>query len=238
MTSIFLLSFFRITLVESIPENLTYPAGSVFHPSTFGSWRDLINDANYSIDIASFYWTLRGEDLNITDPSDLQVRISMINSPICIFDPSNPSEPNWLFSQEDSISLPHGMISVFFCQGETIFNLLQSAGKERGIKIRIVQRPPTVSQPNYDTERLQSVGQSSERTSLLLSSFLPPHFNPGYFLIQVLLRCAVWMSLASSTVMASSTQSSGLSTKPMCTWGAPTWTGGPSLRLVFGVDSD
>ncbi|ELU15958.1 hypothetical protein CAPTEDRAFT_171089 [Capitella teleta] len=63
---------FRLTLVESIPENLTYPSGSILHPSTYTSWRDLIQGANESIDIASFYWTMRSDDLNVTDPSDWQ----------------------------------------------------------------------------------------------------------------------------------------------------------------------
>ena len=59
-------------LVESIPENLNYSAGSPTHPSTFSAWRQLIASARTSIDIGSFYWTLRGKD-KYEDPSDWQV---------------------------------------------------------------------------------------------------------------------------------------------------------------------
>jgi phospholipase D3/4 len=64
--------------VESIPENLTYPSGSVLHPSTYSAWKELIQSANETIDIASFYWTLLPTDLNITDPSDWPVDCSLI----------------------------------------------------------------------------------------------------------------------------------------------------------------
>lgn len=59
------------SLVESIPENLTYPPGSPQHMSTYEGWMNLIGMAQYTIDIASFYWTLRGNDV-IQDPSDWQ----------------------------------------------------------------------------------------------------------------------------------------------------------------------
>lgn len=48
-----------MTLVESIPEGLTYPNGSPSFPSTYDTWMDLIANAQSSIEIASFYWTLR-----------------------------------------------------------------------------------------------------------------------------------------------------------------------------------
>ncbi|XP_067143881.1 5'-3' exonuclease PLD3-like isoform X2 [Centruroides vittatus] len=59
------------TIVESIPENLTYPAGSPQHLSTYEGWMNLIGMAQNTIDIASFYWTLKGNDV-IQDPSDWQ----------------------------------------------------------------------------------------------------------------------------------------------------------------------
>ncbi|XP_023213787.1 phospholipase D3-like, partial [Centruroides sculpturatus] len=59
------------SIVESIPENLTYPAGSPQHLSTYEGWMNLIGMAQNTIDIASFYWTLRGNDV-IQDPSDWQ----------------------------------------------------------------------------------------------------------------------------------------------------------------------
>uniref|UniRef100_A0A6B2EFG0 Putative phospholipase d n=1 Tax=Phlebotomus kandelakii TaxID=1109342 RepID=A0A6B2EFG0_9DIPT len=53
----------NIQLVESIPEGLTYPAGSVALGSTFEAWQTLLALATKSIDIASFYWTLRSADV-------------------------------------------------------------------------------------------------------------------------------------------------------------------------------
>ncbi|KZS12125.1 Phospholipase D3 [Daphnia magna] len=52
----------QITLVESIPEGLTYPNKTI-QPSIFDSWLRLIDMAEDSIDIASFYWSLNGEDV-------------------------------------------------------------------------------------------------------------------------------------------------------------------------------
>uniref|UniRef100_A0A1L8DQ38 Putative phospholipase d3 n=1 Tax=Nyssomyia neivai TaxID=330878 RepID=A0A1L8DQ38_9DIPT len=53
----------NIQLVESIPEGLTYPPGSVAYGSTFEAWQTLLALATKSIDIASFYWTLRSADV-------------------------------------------------------------------------------------------------------------------------------------------------------------------------------
>ena len=69
----------RLTVVESIPDNLTYPEGSPSHPSTYHGWMSLLDSATTSIDIASFYWTLRGVDV-YEDPSDWQV-----GTIICIY---------------------------------------------------------------------------------------------------------------------------------------------------------
>ncbi|CAH1263664.1 PLD3 [Branchiostoma lanceolatum] len=53
----------KLTLVESIPLNLTYAAGQPTHPSIYSAWMRLVQNAQHSIDIASFYWTLQEEDL-------------------------------------------------------------------------------------------------------------------------------------------------------------------------------
>lgn len=50
---------FRLILVESIPWHLKYPKHSPMFPTIFSTWMDLINSAQKSIDIASFYWELR-----------------------------------------------------------------------------------------------------------------------------------------------------------------------------------
>ncbi|KAJ8979443.1 hypothetical protein NQ317_006757 [Molorchus minor] len=61
----------RLSLVESMPEGLTYPNDSIIYPSTFDTWLNLINSAHESIDIASLYWTLRESEV-YPDPSSYQ----------------------------------------------------------------------------------------------------------------------------------------------------------------------
>ncbi|KAL4716073.1 hypothetical protein ACJJTC_013850 [Scirpophaga incertulas] len=48
----------RLSLVESIPEGHMYPP-NVTHIPTKNAWLDLIDEAQTSIEIASFYWSLR-----------------------------------------------------------------------------------------------------------------------------------------------------------------------------------
>lgn len=50
-------------MVESIPDGLVYPDNSPTFMSTFDSWETLISLAHKKIEIASFYWTLRGDDV-------------------------------------------------------------------------------------------------------------------------------------------------------------------------------
>ncbi|XP_031628131.1 phospholipase D3-like isoform X2 [Contarinia nasturtii] len=56
------LSSCNIELVESIPEGLVYPDKSPLFQSTYKAWNRLIGLANKTINIGSFYWTLRGAD--------------------------------------------------------------------------------------------------------------------------------------------------------------------------------
>ena len=63
--------YYSITLVESIPEGLVYPNKTI-QPSIFDSWLRLIDIAESSIDIASFYWSLNGEDV-VPHPSAWKV---------------------------------------------------------------------------------------------------------------------------------------------------------------------
>ena len=58
----------RIQLVESIPDGLIFNS-SVSHLSTVEAWSRLIKSAKTRIDIASMYWSLRGQDL-YEDESD------------------------------------------------------------------------------------------------------------------------------------------------------------------------
>lgn len=66
----------RFTLVESIPENLTYPDGEPMHMSVFESWSQLIALAERSIDIATFYSTLKGQDIQPDDPDPSSWQVS------------------------------------------------------------------------------------------------------------------------------------------------------------------
>jgi acetylornithine/succinyldiaminopimelate/putrescine aminotransferase len=57
--------------VESIPENLTYSSNSPSHGSTYDGWGLLLRAATKTVDITSYYWTLRGHG-NISDVTDEQ----------------------------------------------------------------------------------------------------------------------------------------------------------------------
>lgn len=45
-----------------MPEGLVYPDGSPSFISTYDAWNRLIKLADKSLNIGSFYWTLRGDD--------------------------------------------------------------------------------------------------------------------------------------------------------------------------------
>lgn len=49
--------------MESIPEGLVYPNETYRFMSTFEAWEALIKNAEHTIEIGSFYWTLRREDV-------------------------------------------------------------------------------------------------------------------------------------------------------------------------------
>jgi hypothetical protein len=68
----FLTTNCNITLIESIPENLTYPDGAPSHPSIYSGWLQLLDAAQSTIYIASSYWSLRSEDIPVKDPSSWQ----------------------------------------------------------------------------------------------------------------------------------------------------------------------
>ncbi|XP_034101674.2 5'-3' exonuclease PLD3-like [Drosophila albomicans] len=55
----------NLTLVESIPIGLNFTPGSPHFPSTFDAWDQLLNLTKSTLDIGSYYWTLRGEDTGL-----------------------------------------------------------------------------------------------------------------------------------------------------------------------------
>nr|XP_054748597.1 5'-3' exonuclease PLD3-like [Lytechinus pictus] len=60
-----------VILAESMPLNLTFPDGSPRFQSTFAIWKELLATAEETIDISSYYWTLRGKDI-FNDTSDFE----------------------------------------------------------------------------------------------------------------------------------------------------------------------
>nr|BAN21362.1 conserved hypothetical protein [Riptortus pedestris] len=52
-----------ISLVETIPDGMSYRNGSTPYRSTHDVWMEMIELANSTIEIASFYWTLRDTDV-------------------------------------------------------------------------------------------------------------------------------------------------------------------------------
>ncbi|KAK2891277.1 hypothetical protein Q8A67_013920 [Cirrhinus molitorella] len=61
----------RLTLVESVPEGLSFPSGSPHLPSIAETWTKLLNKANRSVHIGAFYFTLRDSDLGLMEPSSV-----------------------------------------------------------------------------------------------------------------------------------------------------------------------
>ncbi|XP_053329151.1 5'-3' exonuclease PLD3 [Spea bombifrons] len=59
----------KFVLVESIPEGLVYDSNATSNPSTFQSWMNLLAEAQTSVDIASFYWSMTNEDTHTQQPS-------------------------------------------------------------------------------------------------------------------------------------------------------------------------
>ena len=59
-----------ISLVESIPIGLNYSNKSVIHQSTYQAWKKLIESAQSTIEIGSFYWTMRREDVYPDDSAE------------------------------------------------------------------------------------------------------------------------------------------------------------------------
>lgn len=72
MTHVFVLSL-SMVLVESIPQHVKYKANATFGIPLGQVWKDLISMATDQVDVASFYWTLTGEDISVNSSSDIPV---------------------------------------------------------------------------------------------------------------------------------------------------------------------
>ena len=53
----------HISLVESIPIGLNYSNSSIIHQGTYQTWKELIESAHSTIEIGSYYWTMKREDV-------------------------------------------------------------------------------------------------------------------------------------------------------------------------------
>ncbi|KAM9777702.1 5'-3' exonuclease PLD4 [Neosynchiropus ocellatus] len=60
----------RMSLVETIPQDLEYKANVSFGIPLENVWKDLIAMTTQHLDIVSFYWTLTSEDINVNCSSD------------------------------------------------------------------------------------------------------------------------------------------------------------------------
>ncbi|GCC35521.1 5'-3' exonuclease PLD3 isoform X2 [Chiloscyllium punctatum] len=58
-----------LVLVESIPEGMHFGPNSTVNPSIFEGWMKLLREAEKSIEISSFYWTMQNSDTHTLEPS-------------------------------------------------------------------------------------------------------------------------------------------------------------------------
>lgn len=63
----------RLILAESIPEDLPFAAGSPAAQPLAQAWLQLLDTAQESVHIASYYWSLTGQDIGVNDSSSQQV---------------------------------------------------------------------------------------------------------------------------------------------------------------------
>ncbi|CAM4642325.1 unnamed protein product [Leuciscus chuanchicus] len=60
----------RIVLVESFPLSMDYGRNASAGKSLFEAWKDLLSSATKQIDVASFYWSLTADDINVNSSND------------------------------------------------------------------------------------------------------------------------------------------------------------------------
>ncbi|XP_037020179.2 5'-3' exonuclease PLD4 isoform X2 [Artibeus jamaicensis] len=59
----------QLLLVESLPQDLPFAAGSPFAQPLAQAWLQLLDAAQESVHIASYYWSLTGPDIGVNDTS-------------------------------------------------------------------------------------------------------------------------------------------------------------------------
>lgn len=65
-----------MVLVESIPQHMKYKGNVTLGLPLGEAWKELLSMATEQVDVASFYWTLTGEDINVNSSSDEPVSCS------------------------------------------------------------------------------------------------------------------------------------------------------------------
>lgn len=73
-----------MALVESIPQHMKYKANVTFGIPLEEVWKNLISEAKDQVEVASFYWTLTGEDINVNSSSDLPVSYQLKRKYKCL----------------------------------------------------------------------------------------------------------------------------------------------------------
>lgn len=129
-----------MSLVESIPQHVKYKANVTFGIPLEQVWKDLISNATHQVEVASFYWTLTGDDINVNSSSDIPVSYQLKWK----YDPHKSSWIRKLFS---------------FClsQGR---NILKELGElpSRNVSVRVVTSVPSVRTNSTDLEVLKQKG--------------------------------------------------------------------------------
>lgn len=67
-------SLCRLVLVESTPQDLPFAAGSPSAQPLAQAWLQLLDTAQESVHVASYYWSLTGNDIGVNDSSSQPVR--------------------------------------------------------------------------------------------------------------------------------------------------------------------
>lgn len=90
----------RLVLVESTPQDLPYAASSPAARSLAQAWLQLLDSAQESIHVASYYWSLTGPDIGVNDSSSQPVCTPLL--------PADPCPPGGA----------HGQLATRLCGSE------------------------------------------------------------------------------------------------------------------------
>lgn len=257
---------FSIVLVESIPEGLEFNS-STGHPSIFQTWLSLMNEAQSSIDIASFYWTLTNSDTGTHEPTADQVgwscdrkRVggsSRLDRMVCFACRVKPFWRGWLSCRENCLSGSQ-WTHLRRLKKKTSRSSKTQVTLDPGVFVTLLFRRLTTSQCSYAV-----VTQfPPQLISSIVSDMLLYWCDVFHFYCTLQLLCTrlllpvseisvafsntwkLFQELTSgrstweSSLQVSFTLSSGLWMGSIFTSEVPTWTGGPSRRYTHIQEVD